>query len=68
MCAHLRKGEKNGFKQSRQMSVILRAAGSEPGARLAALHTRVSARGRPEATAVPGRCNAAGLVVTERQG
>lgn len=49
------------------MSVILRATGSEPAARLAVLHTQVPARGRPEATAMPVGCQAAGPVVKKLQ-
>lgn len=52
--------ERNG---NRQMSVILRATGSKPAARLAVLHTQVCARGRLEATAMPVGCQATGLVV-----
>lgn len=50
------------------MSVILRPTGSEPVARLAVLHTQVCVRGRAEATAMPGGCHAAGLVVKDLQG
>ncbi len=56
--------ERNG---NRQVSVILRATGSEPAARLAVLHTQVCARGRPEATAMPVGCQAAELVVKKLQ-
>lgn len=49
------------------MSVILRATGSEPAARLAVLHTQVCARVRPEATAVPVRCHVAEPVVKKLQ-
>lgn len=49
------------------MSVILRATGSAPAARLAVLHTQVCARGRPEAMAMPVGCQAAGLVVKKLQ-
>lgn len=49
------------------MSVILRATGSEPAARLAVPHTQVCARGRPEAKAMPVGCQAAGLVVKKLQ-
>lgn len=52
--------ERNG---NRQMSVILRATGSVPAAMLAVQHTQVCARGRPESTAAPVWCQAAGLVV-----
>lgn len=49
------------------MSVILRATGCEPAARLAVLHTQVCVRGRLEATAMPVGCHAAGPVVKTLQ-
>lgn len=64
-CAHLSEKEGPALKErngNRQMSVILRATGSVPAARLAVQHTQVCARGRFESTAVPVWCQAAGLV------